>query len=108
MARVHVINGENDRKIEVTLSRRNLLALLYKLDTPGSARAIVNGDSWEDGTPTPWPGAPDESAPPPTLLVLFCEEDMQHYAARPEPPGEMHPATETYVREHGGWSPTRG
>jgi hypothetical protein len=108
MARVHVITGDRDRQIEVTLSRRNLLALLHKLDTPRSKRTIINGDSWEDGTPTPWPGKPGESALPPTLLVLRCEDDLQHYATRPQPPGEMHATTETFVREQGGWSPTHG
>jgi hypothetical protein len=102
MARVDVINGDRDRHIEVTLSRRNLLALLHKLDTPGSKRTIINGDSWEDGTPTPWPGKPGASALPPTLLVLRCEDDMEHYALRPQAPGEMHATTETYVRTHGG------
>ncbi|MDX6453464.1 MAG: hypothetical protein QOH16_3513 [Gaiellaceae bacterium] len=108
MARVHLTNGDRDRHIEVTLSRRNLLALLHKMDTPGSKRTIINGDSWEDGTHTPWPGKPGESALPPTLLVLRCEDDLEHYGLRRQPPGEMHTTTETFVREHGGWSPTRG
>jgi len=108
MARVHLTNGDRERQIAVTLSRRNLLALLHKLDTPGSARTLMNGDCWEDGTHTPWPGKPGESALPQTLLVLHCEDDLEHYAARPEPPGKMHAATETFVRENGGWSPTYG
>jgi len=108
MARVHVTTGDRERQIEVTLSRRNLLALLHKLDTPGSARTIFNGDSWEDGVPTPWPGKADEPALPPTLLILRCEDDFEHYAARPQPPGEMRADTETFVRTHGGWSRTNG
>jgi len=108
MARVHVTNGDHERTIAVTLSRRNLLALLHKLDTPGSARTIINGDSWEDGVQTPWPGKAGETALPPTLLVLRCEDDLEHYAARPQPPGEMHPQTEEYVRKNGGWSRTDG
>jgi hypothetical protein len=108
MARVHVTTGERERQIEVTLSRRNLLALLHKLDTPGSARTIINGDSWEDGVPTPWPGKTGETSLPPTLLVLRCEDDIEHYAARPQPPGEMREDTETFVRMRGGWSPTKG
>jgi hypothetical protein len=105
MARVHLITGDRDRHIEVTLSRHNLLALLHKLDTPGSKRAIINPDSWEGRTHTPWPG---ESALPPTLLVLRCEENLEHYALRLQAPGEVHATTETFVRQHGGRSPTRG
>ena len=108
MARVHVINLDTERAIEVTLSRRNLLALLHKLDAPWSARTIMNGDCWEDGEQTPYPGEATESTLPPTLLVLRAEEDTEHYAARPDPPGDMHPATEAYIRERGGWSRQKG
>lgn len=108
MARVHVINGDTERMIEVTLSRRNLLALLHKLDVPGSARMITNGDCWEDGKQTPWPDEGGDSSLPQTLLVLRCENDTEHYATRHEAPGRMRPDTETFVRMHGGWSKTDG
>lgn len=73
----------------VTLSRRNLLALLHKLDWPPSARMILNGDCYRDGDPI------DD-----VLLVLRCEDDEEHYARRPAPPGPMHPYTEASIAEH--------
>lgn len=88
MARLHIQNGA-DRRVEVTLSRRNLLTLLHKLDMPGSARQIENNDCWEDGEQTPYPG---------TTLVLRCEDDEEHYGSRPSGPGVMHPDSETFVR----------
>lgn len=105
MARVHVMNGDGTRTIEVVLSRRNLLSLLQKLDMPGSARTIMNNDCREDGLQTPLSvDEPGSGGLPVTLLVLRCEDDPAHYARRESPPGEMHPLTEQFVREHGGWS----
>lgn len=54
MARLEIVNARSERKVIVTLSRRNLLALLQKLDMPGSAREIVNNDCYEDGAQTPF------------------------------------------------------
>jgi hypothetical protein len=34
MARLHIINFKEERRVEVVLSRRNLLTLLHKLDMP--------------------------------------------------------------------------
>ena len=93
----------------MVLSRRNLLSLLHKLEMPGSARTITSNDCRENGTPTPL--SRNEAAVtgvPVTTLVLRCEDDDEHYATRPTPPGEMHPATERFVREQGGWSRVRG
>lgn len=103
MARLHIMNFEGGRRVEVTLSRRNLLTLLHKLDMPGSARQIENNDCFEDGAQTPWyPGEEAGSLLPRTTLVLRCEDDAEHYGRRPAGPGLMHPATEQFVQEHGG------
>jgi hypothetical protein len=97
------MNLEGERRIEVTLSRRNLLALLHKLDMPGSMRQIENNDCWEDGMQTPWlPAEVAGSSLPRTSLVLRCEDDDEHYAKRLVGPGVMHPETERYVQERGG------
>ncbi len=63
--------------ITVTLSRRNLLALLAKLDEPDSMRTILRdcGD---------------------LRLVLRAEDDAVHYADRE--PGPMTPTTEAGIR----------
>lgn len=62
----------------VTLSKRNLLAMLHKLEMPGSARTLVSGCG---------------------QLILQCETDEEHYADRPEgPPGTMHFHTETFIQ----------
>jgi hypothetical protein len=62
----------------VALCRRNLLALLHKLDMPGSARTL-------------YADMPDGSR-----LVVTCEDDAEHYAGR-VPPGPLHPVTEAFV-----------
>lgn len=65
-------------EITVTLSRRNLLALLSKLErnrqTPGSSRCTIVKP---DGT------------------VVRAEEDEVHYAARRA--GQMHPIEEKVI-----------
>jgi hypothetical protein len=109
MARLEIVNGEPERRVIVTLSRRNLLALLQKLDMDGSFRQIENNDCYEDGQRTPWdPGEELLSELAKTKLVLRSEDDAEHYASRPAAPGPMHPATETFIREKGGWSPCQG
>lgn len=102
MARLHIMNFDDERRVEVTLSRRNLLALLHKLDLPGSTRQLENRYCYEDGVETPWHPDEDQSVLPRTTLVLRCEDDDEHYAKRPDRPGPMHPATERFVREHDG------
>lgn len=101
MARLHIMNFESERRVEVTLSRRNLLALLHKLDMPGSTRQLENTDCYEDGVQTPFSPGEDET-PPPTTLVLRCEDDDEHYARRVLGPGVMHPDTEQFVQNRGG------
>lgn len=65
---------------EVVLSRRNLLALLLKLDEPESFRRIESNDC-----PNGW------------RVAVLAEDDDEHYGARPVPPGPMHPATEAFI-----------
>ena len=72
--KVEVKPGE----VRVTLSKRNLLALLDKLSWEQSARTIVRDQ--EDGT----------------LLVVTAETDEEHYIDRS--PGIMHPRTEAALR----------
>lgn len=63
--------------VRVTLSKRNLLALLSKLDRPESACTLVKDE--EDGV----------------RLEVVAEADEDHYADRPEgPPGPMIDYTE--------------
>jgi len=63
---------------EVVLSRRNLLALLHKLDMPGSNRTIIK----------------------PCGTIVRCETDEEHYTGRYIPIGIMHPDTEEFINEH--------
>jgi hypothetical protein len=67
-------------EVVVTLSRRNLLTLLAKLDghPPHSACTIV------------LPGGGEGPA-----LMVRAEENDAHYGSRPEPPGPMHSDTES-------------
>jgi len=103
MARLHIMNLEGERRVEIVLSRRNLLVLLHKLDMPDSARQIENNDCWEDGAQTPYyPGEELRSDLARTVLVLRCEDDAEHYGKRPLGPGIMHPATEAFVEAQGG------
>ena len=103
MARLHIMNLEGRTTGQVTLSRRNLLTLLQKLDMAGSMRQIENNDCCEDGVQTPfYPHELEASDLPRTTLVLRCEDDAEHYAKRPAGPGLMHPATERFVQEQGG------
>lgn len=61
----------------IILSRRNLLALLHKLEMPGSARTIVKYD--EDNKP----------------VVVKVASDEEVYADRQ--PGRMHEDTEKFI-----------
>lgn len=68
---------ETPSGIEVTLSRRNILALLHKLDWEGSARTIQK----ESGNGM--------------ILTLVAEEDDEHYGD--DLPGGMHTMTEQFI-----------
>jgi hypothetical protein len=76
----------NDSTVIVTLSKRNLLALLQKADDPLSAKALVSGNAYRDGEETDGLG-----------LVVICETDAQHYGKRRHPAGVMHPVTEAFI-----------
>jgi hypothetical protein len=103
MARLHIINLKSERRVEVVLSRRNLLTLPHKLDMPSSFHQIPTNDCWENGVQTPLAvEESDRTDPPPTVLVLRCEDDDEHYAKRAAGPGPMHPSTEQFVAAHGG------
>lgn len=69
----------------VTLSKRNLLALLQKVDDPLSNRMLVSGYVYLQG------GLFDG-----VELVIRCEPDSQHYAER-ESPGPMHPSAQMFI-----------
>ena len=78
-------------QVEVTLSRRNLLALLHKVDMPGSARRIESRDARVMGRTAE------------LVLVVRCEGDEEHYngprrRARGKA-GRMHRFTEAFIGE---------
>jgi hypothetical protein len=75
-----------DRVVLVTLSQRNLAALLHKLTIDGSARMLFSGDVYRDGLAVEEP-----------VLIVRCETDHEHYSGRPEPAGEMLPDSEAYI-----------
>lgn len=76
---------ETPSGIEITLSRRNILALLHKLDWEDSERTLEkicdNGKGRK-------------------LITLVAEEDDDHYGD--DIPGEMHPKTENFIKSYGG------
>lgn len=74
---IQKMNSEkNEDVFVVTFSRRNILALLHKLDMKGSARRLEK--------------LVDEG-----LLVVTVEEDEEHYSGQPA--GPMHPETEKFI-----------
>lgn len=102
MARLELFNTPAERRVVVTLSKRNLLTLLRLLETPGP-RMFENNDCYEDGVQTPWyPGEEADNPLARTTLVLRCEADEEHYGKRRVGPGLINLETERYVRDHGG------
>ena len=93
MARLEIFTAQEGAHAIVTLSRRNLLTLLHKLDMPGSMRMLANRDSYIDG-----------NAVTSLLLLLRAEDDPEHYATRVSPPGPVHPVTEAFIGNHDGWT----
>ena len=73
------------KKVIVSLSKRNLLALLHKVDSPTSARTLikaVQGDADQDLT-----------------LLVIAEPDEIHYADGGAY-GKMSPETEEFIKFH--------
>lgn len=94
MARLELIEElSGHTAVIVTLSRRNLLALLHKLDMPDSAQTISNKDIFVNG---------EQAEYDDYTLVIHSEPDDKHYAKRALGPGVMHEETERFVQEHGG------
>jgi len=69
--------------VEIRLSRRNLLALLHKLDWENSERTIQK-----------------HLYPSEILLTVVAEDDDEHYGDREA--GSMHEETERFIELHGG------
>jgi hypothetical protein len=78
----------------VTLSGRNLLALLRKLQQPLSLRMLTSQMVIRDGKLLDEP-----------MLIVRAEPDGVHYADRPGP-GQMLPSTEEFIAGLGGASST--
>lgn len=74
-----------EHQLVVTLSKRNLLALLCKVDNPLSMQILTSGCVYRDGALV------DD-----TKLIVCCEPDASHYAGR-ESPGQMQLATEFFI-----------
>ena len=85
----------SDSAVLITLSQRNLLALLAKVSDPFSARMLASGNTYRDGE------AIDEVS-----LIVRCEPDTLHYADR-LPPGPMRPAIEALIQRLAGESGER-
>ena len=75
-----VVNG----RVDVILSKRNLLALLSKVDDPYSSKTLI-----QEGEPG-W-------------LIVRAEPDDEHYALRK--PGRMSGKTEAFIKEHNATKP---
>jgi hypothetical protein len=87
--RLDLQTGE-ETVIHVTLSERNLLALLQKLGMPGSARTLASAHAYREGELV------DD-----VTLVVAAEDDDEHYGERGFPPGPMHPQTEEFLAQFG-------
>ena len=72
-------------EVVVRLSRRNLKALLHKLDWEESERTLQRQEE---------PGGP--------ILTVIAEDDPEHYGDRT--PGPMHPETEAAIGCYGSTS----
>jgi len=84
----HLYGGR--RQLLLTLSRRNLLAILHKLDMPDSAIRIDNGDCYVDGEPVEH-----------FVFTLTAEDDETHYThplrTHKGYAGPMHLETEAFI-----------
>jgi hypothetical protein len=75
----------HDDYVLVTLSKRNLLALLQRVDDPFALRLLTGGYVYRDRELTDG-----------ITLIVGCQPDAEHYADR-EPPGRMKPSTEAFI-----------
>ena len=66
--------------LEVVLSKRNLLALLHKVEQPESCKSLVK---YPDGQ----------------SVLVRVESDKEHYANRDVSPGPMTPDTEAFISD---------
>ena len=73
-------NSQSELTIIVSLSERNLLALLSKLKRPDSAKALCK--TTEAG-----------------FIMLVVEPDDEHYGTTT--PGKMHPKDEAFIAKAG-------
>lgn len=69
--------------VKIALSKRNLLALLHKVDSEESARTLIKDDVFEGGSRV--------------RLVVVAEPDDVHY--RDREPGRMHPDSEAFIKQ---------
>jgi hypothetical protein len=74
-----------DGVLLVTLSKRNLLALLQRVDDPFAMRLLTGGYVYRDRELTDG-----------ITLIVGCQPDEEHYADR-EAPGRMKPSTEAFI-----------
>jgi hypothetical protein len=82
----------------IVLSKRNLLALLSKVDDPTSRKTLLAGQGGVNGVG-------DET------LIVKCEPDEVHYAQRP-PAGRMSDISEAFIADAAqakapSWSPAQ-
>lgn len=84
--KLQLFESEHQTTVIVTLSRRNLLALLHKLEMPGSARLLLTDNCERQGKLV------DD-----LCLVLHVEDDLEHYGRRGYGPGAMHPVTKVFI-----------
>jgi hypothetical protein len=80
-------DGDKGADVVVTLSKRNLLALLHKTSDAGSARELRASQCYIDG----------DAAPITLELVVRSESDETHYEESPA--GPLTAATEAFVAE---------
>lgn len=86
LVKLQLLEEDGQMTVVVSLSRRNLLALLHKLDLPGSGRLLYTINCEREGK------LADD-----LLLVVRPEDDLEHYGRRGFGPGPMHPLTETFI-----------
>jgi hypothetical protein len=81
---VKVSYDEATNHVHVTLSKRNVLALLHKVDQDWSGKTL-----FREGDPHNLAGEPH--------VVVQVEPDEVHYGERAYGPGIAHPETEAFI-----------